>query len=355
MNYAKRLDKLRVFLETCACDCLLIENPTDLLYLTGLEFSLGKLLISHHQACLIVDGRYFESCHRQNIYEVYLLKEFNQKEWLTDHHIQNLGFDSQQTSYSAFEKLNKLAQELSISLLPLPSALESLRLIKDEDEIKYLRQAARLNNEGCHYAISLLKTGMSEEELAVELEFFWKKKGAKKLSFDSIIAFGANSSMPHYRAGSTRLQENMHVLIDCGVMYQHYHSDMTRVVYYGEPNQEIQTIYKIVEEAKQKAMDLCKPGTLVGDLDRAARSWIQTKGYGEYFTHSLGHGVGLDIHEFPLIRSEVPYCELPLKAGMVITIEPGIYLPGIGGVRLEDTLLITENGYENLTKDRSNT
>jgi len=350
MNYGLRLQKVRTLLETLACESLLIEDPTNLLYLTGLELSLGKLLISSKEAYLIVDGRYLEICQSQDLYQVLPLHEWNWESQFQGQSIRSLGFDSQNTSYQTFETLSSFMKDLKIELLPLTSPLERLRLIKDEDEIAYLRQAAKLNVKGYQQIISLLRTGITEEELAFELEFFWKKQGAKKLSFDSIIAFGPNSSMPHYRAGNTALKNDEHVLIDIGVVYQHYHSDMTRVVYWGTPSDRIQTIYRIVEGAKQKAMELCRPGTLIGALDQTARSFIASKNYGEYFTHSLGHGVGLDIHETPLIRTKGPYSHLPLEAGMVITIEPGIYLPGVGGVRLEDTLLITENGYENLTR-----
>ena len=138
-------------------------------------------------------------------------------------------------------------------------------------------------------------------------------------------------------------------MIDIGVVISDYHSDMTRVVFFGTPSPIIQTIYSIVEEAKDRALSLCRPGTLVGDLDRIARDWIASKGYNEYFPHSLGHGIGLDIHEAPILRGSGLYGTLPLEAGMVITIEPGIYLPGVGGVRLEDTILITKQGYEILT------
>ena len=156
--------------------------------------------------------------------------------------------------------------------------------------------------------------------------------------------------MPHYRAGPAKLKPNTPVLIDIGVVLAHYHSDMTRVAFFGAPPALIQTIYAIVEEAKARALAICRPGVLVGELDRSARDYISSKGYGDFFTHSLGHGIGLDIHEPPIIRDSGLYRTLPLQAGMAITIEPGIYLPGVGGVRLEDTIIITEQGYENLTE-----
>lgn len=349
MDYKKRLQKVKDLINELNCQCLIIEDPTNLLYLTGLELSVGKLYISQQATALVVDGRYFEKSRNQTVYPVMALDKFSFKEWAKTNHIQTLGFDSHKTTYQVFLNLLTSCEELNISLIPLSSPLQQMRLIKDENEIDLLRKAAALANEGCQMVISSLREGITEEELAFELEFFWKKRGAKKLSFDPIIAFGKNSSMPHYRAGRTILKEGMHVLIDIGVVYQHYHSDMTRVVYFGKPDPRIQTIYAVVKEAKQKAIELCHPGTLIGELDRIARSFIVEKGYGEYFTHSLGHGVGLDIHEAPTIKTQGAFDQIPLESGMVLTIEPGIYLPEIGGVRLEDTLLITESGYDNLT------
>lgn len=354
MNYLLRLERLRDLLKSLSCEAILIEHPIDLFYLTGLELSAGKLLISSQAACLIVDGRYYERSCQQTLYPVQLLKTDILQECLIDFHIHQLGFDQQHTTYHAFLTLSQLATKLktqsyALDITPLESPVQQLRLIKDEDEIAYLRKAAHLGYQGYDFVVSLLRENMSESELALELEFFWKKKGASRLAFDSIIAFGANSSMPHYRAGPTLLTPHTLVLIDIGVVLDHYHSDMTRVVFFGTPSPTMQTLYSIVDEAKAQALAYCRPGTLIGELDHIAREWIASKGYGDYFTHSLGHGIGLDIHEPPILRQTGTYRDMPLKTGMVITIEPGIYLPGIGGVRLEDTVLITENGYENLT------
>ncbi len=349
MDYTKRLNELRQHLATLPCDALLIEHPTHLLYLTGMEVSIGKVVVSQQEACLIVDGRYFEKCCQQTLYRTILSEESALKNWLAEQNIKTVGFDPDKLSYQGFLLLSQSLAP-AIAVTPVESPVQKMRLIKDAEEIICLKQAARLGYEGYEYIVSLLQAGITETELAFELEFFWKKRGGKKLAFDPIIAFGANGSMPHYRAGSTRLQSNTSVLIDIGVVLHHYHSDMTRVVYFGTPPTEIQMIYAIVKEAKQRAMELCHPGTLVGELDQTARSFIASKGYGDYFTHSLGHGVGLDIHEPPTLRSHGSFSTQPLQTGMVITIEPGIYLSGIGGVRLEDTILITETGYENLTE-----
>lgn len=349
MNYSNRIKKVQNSLCEFGCHALLVEDPLNLYYLTGLELSAGKLYIDTGAASLVVDGRYYEKCQTQTLCQTILLENFSLRKWTRNHFIQKLGFDSSQTSYQNYLTLLSECTELNISLIPLLSPLQSMRLIKDEDEIELLRRAARLANEGSQLVIRSLCEGISEEELAFNLEFFWKKKGAKKLGFDPIIAFGKNSSMPHYRAGKTILKQGMHVLIDIGVVYDHYHSDMTRVVYYGNPDPRIRSIYAIVEEAKNKAMEACRPGIFIGELDKIARSFIAENGYGEFFTHSLGHGIGLDIHEAPSLRTGGPFSQTPLQPGMVFTIEPGIYLPNIGGVRLEDTLLITETGYENLS------
>ncbi|MDP1880190.1 MAG: Xaa-Pro peptidase family protein [Parachlamydiaceae bacterium] len=350
MDYLSRLLKLQKLLEKLSCDAILIEDPIDLFYLTGLEMSAGKLLVSLNHSALIVDGRYFEKASQQSIYPVYLQSEDFLKELVLKLRLQTLGFDKNRTTYQNFIQLNHIAEKI----VPLDSLVQHLRMIKEEEEICLIRESCQLAHQGYEFIRSLLKEGITEEEVSFELEFYWKKRGAKKLAFDSIIAFGENSSMPHYRAGNTKLRKNQHVLIDIGVVLNHYHSDMTRVVFFGDANPEIEKIYSIVNEAKENAFEICFPGTHVGELDRKAREWITSKGYGEYFTHSLGHGVGLDVHEIPVIRQTGPFSQLPLEEGMVITIEPGIYLPSIGGVRLEDTILITKTGYEVLTQSRLN-
>lgn len=355
MDYTGRLNRLRQTLGQQDCEALLVEHPANLLYLTGLELSTGKLLIAPHDASLIVDGRYEEAAKKQTTYPVLLLKDNILQDWIVEAKVHQLGFDQMHTTYQAYTALSHIAEKLKkqetylLEIIPLDGPVQLMRMIKDEDEISLLRKAAKLGYEGFKYASSILQEGISETEVAIELEFFWKKRGASRLAFESIIAFGPNSSMPHYRAGSTILKHHTTVLIDIGLVLSHYHSDMTRVVFFGSPPPLMQTIYSIVEEAKARAQKLCRPGTLIGDLDRAAREWIASKGYGPNFTHSLGHGLGLDIHEPPILRSTGLYRDMPLQKGMVITIEPGIYLPDIGGVRLEDTLLITENGHENLT------
>lgn len=358
MDHIKRLQNVEKLLSDIPCDVLLIEDPLSIYYLTGLELSAGKLVVTHQRRYLLVDGRYFEKCQKNPFCEVILLTSHALNDLLCMPRLEfvhTLGFDSKATSYQNFLDLEHWLKELSdrgksIDLLPIDNPVMSLRKIKDADEMNLLRRAAKINYQGFEHVCSILKEGITEEEAAVELEIFWKNKGGRKVSFDPIIAFGANCSMPHYRAGSTVLQSGMPVLIDIGVELHHYHSDMTRTIFFGKVDRVIQEIYDIVAHAKESALKLCKPGTRIGDLDSAARDVIKKYGYGEFFTHSLGHGIGLEVHEEPFLRNRSPENDQVLEPGMCITIEPGIYLPEVGGVRLEDTIVITQDGFENLTE-----
>lgn len=353
MNYQKRVEQLQNILKNNGCDLFLVDDLTNLFYLTSCSLSAGVLLVHAQGAILMVDNRYYENCKKQSPFPVLLSEKTS---WLAViqslKEIKTIGFDSETTSYKRFCDLEKEIRknQLPYQLIPLENPIRHLRTFKDSEEIALLHEAAKLGSNGYDYILTLLKEGITEKEIALELEIFWKKKGSKALAFDPIIAFGKNSSMPHYRAGDTKLTKGMIVLIDIGVNLGHYHSDMTRTLFYGTPHPKLEEIYQIVLTAQQKALSLCKPGVTVGELDQAARQYIEEKDYGECFSHSLGHGVGLEIHELPVIRNKPPFKETPLMEGMVITIEPGIYLPELGGVRIEDTVVITKDGYLNLTE-----
>jgi len=359
MNYQKRLKRLQEVLKEASCDALLIDNLINLYYMTGIELSAGTLLVHTDGALLLVDSRYIENCRKISPFPVKQSDSINMDSLLASPElafIKKLAFDSQSTSYKDYLALQKMAASASekkaaeLVLVPFDSPVEKLRTIKDAEEITILQEAADLGTKGFNLVCSLLQTGITELEAATELEIFWKRLGSKGVAFEPIIAFGKNSSMPHYRAGRTLLQPGDIVLVDIGVNYHHYHSDMTRIVFFGKPDPQLLAIHGIVKQAQQAALALCRPGITLGDLDSAARNLISSKGYGSSFTHSLGHGVGLEIHEYPGVKSSPPYRNVPLSPGMVITIEPGIYLPDVGGIRIEDTVVITENGHENLTK-----
>jgi len=356
VDFLRRLKKIQHHLEEKNCSLLVIEDPIDLFYLTGMELSRGILAIHPEECCLFVDGRYIEICQEKAPCSV--LSDESLDEWLCSEKFKSnlsVGFDSGKTTYNRYhfwlKKFDALAKKIgheTIPLLPLESPVANLRAIKDSEEIALLKKAADLGSLGYDFIIENLRVGITEIELAIELDIFWKRKSSQGMAFDPIIAFGQSSSMPHYTPKDRPLKVGDIVLIDIGVKLGNYHSDMTRTVFFGEPNPKLSGIYSIVQEAQKKALELCKPGTFIADLDRAAREHIASKGYGDAFSHSLGHGVGLEIHEHPFIRKA--NADGVLKEGMVITIEPGIYLPKVGGVRLEDTIAITKDAYENLTK-----
>lgn len=348
IDYQNRIDRLQRSLKKHSCDGVLIEDPTNLYYLTGCDVSTGKLIVDQKKAHLLVDNRYYEKCQQQCPFSVLLYqKEQSLSDFFASSKIETLGFCATHTSYARYLQLQKSLKKQKLKSLSNP--IGELRCIKDASEIQLLREAAKLGCEGFDFVCSQLKAGVTEKDLALELEIFWRRKGGKALAFDPIIAFGANSSMPHYRVGEDRLKPGQPVLIDIGVNYKHYHSDMTRVLFFGEPDPKMIEIYEIVREAQEEALSYCQPGTLIGKLDEVARQLIEGRGYGENFTHSLGHGIGLEIHESPLVRSTSQDKDSPLEPGMVLTIEPGIYIPNFGGVRIEDTVVITEDGHENLT------
>ncbi len=346
--FNQRLEKLKELLLNEECDGIIVDDSINLFYLTGLFLSAGKLLVHPKGATLLVDSRYIELCKSNSPFPVELsTKNTGMNDLIKGSEIKRLAFNSDNTSYGEFKKLESEFGHLSLK--PIGNPVLKLRAVKDPGEIEILKEAAALGSEGYDYLVEMLKEGISENELAIELEIFWKRRGSKAIAFDPIIAFGSNSSMPHYRVGQRKLNTGEAVLIDIGVNLNHYHSDMTRVVFFGDPDPKIASIYEIVLKAQELALENCRPGTPIAELDASARTYIEQKGYGENFTHSLGHGVGLEIHELPLIRSQSPGADTQLEEGMVVTIEPGIYLPGIGGVRIEDTVAITRDGYENLT------
>lgn len=341
MSHSARLEQAAANL--IEVEALMIDDPTDLFYLTGLELSLGKLFIFKTQRpILCVDGRYEEACLSQTAIDVQLWDRQSAPPFPLPARV---GFDPDNTSVTAYEHCQQL---MNIQLIPIHAPILQQRMIKDAGEIMLLQQAADLGSQGFDRIKEWLKVGITEKELTLELEIFWRRLGGDKVAFDPIIAFGENSSRPHHRASQRALKQGDIVLIDIGVTRQRYHSDMTRVLFFGDADPQLIEIYHLVHAAAEIAYTHCRPGVAVGDIDAAARHHIESAGH--RFVHGLGHGVGLEIHELPRLRTGTPGAQQPLVPGMVLTIEPGIYLPGKGGVRLEDTIVITPSGYQSLTQ-----
>jgi Xaa-Pro aminopeptidase len=322
-------------------DALLIENKVDLFYLTGLALSAGALVVTRYETVLFVDGRYFAKAERSAPCAVRLFVANAVADWLEAREVKTLTFDGAYTSYDRFMALK--GQLKMVELKAASAVLKEMRAVKDGAEIGALKAAAALTHQGLKHVEGLLQEGISEEELAFEFELFVRKKGASRLSFDPIVAFGENSAYPHYRAGKERLKKNQIVLIDVGAVVDSYCGDLTRVVFFGEKDPQLEKMLELTKQAHAQAMHGAKPGVKFGDLDRAARAVFETNGVSEFFTHGLCHGVGLEVHEFP--RTTIDK-EVALETGMVFTIEPGLYRPGLGGVRWEDTVLVTKNGLE---------
>jgi len=318
-------------------DALLIEDPINIFYLTGLDVSLGSLVITKRKATIYLDGRYYESARAKKIVDVQprdaLIDALKGKK---------VGFDQEKTAFCRYQELKKH----KIALHPVPNIVKNhVRLIKSPEEIALMKKAAKLAAKGYYHAVNALKTGISEEEVARILKLFWLENGSNSISFEPIVAFGKHSACPHHRPTSKKLKKGDIVLFDLGTNYEHYASDMTRVLFFGKPDPRLVKIYQIVLEAQERALKKCQPGAKISALDKTARGYIAKQGYGKEFSHSLGHGVGLEIHEEPTMKGNSG----SLEAGMVITIEPGVYVPSLGGIRIEDTVIITKGGCESIT------
>jgi Xaa-Pro aminopeptidase len=349
MNYKNRIKRAQNEIEKWQVDALYVTAPKDISYFTGQDLSKGILIIFKTGAKLLVDGRYFQACKETAPCEVLLSSAKALSELIKSAGKIRLGFDQEHETYKAFCGLQKIAQESGATLTGLNSPVMQLRAIKDSDELKKIEAACSLCSLGFDYIVTLIKTGITEKALATELEIFWKKKGADSLAFSPIIAFGKNSAKPHYRAKDVKLKNNEVILIDIGVVLDGYNSDMTRMVFFGNVDPQIEKIAQVVLEAQSAAIQACKAGVSASELDMLAKNIIKKSGFGEYILHGLGHGVGMDIHEKPTLKKDEQIEDVILQPGMVVTIEPGIYLPDIGGVRIEDMLIVQEHASLNLT------
>ncbi len=344
----QRLKALQKKLALESFDLCLIEQPLDLLYYTGLALSAGRLIVARSSAALFVDGRYIQMAKEKAPMKAALDTPDSVAGFIKAASGKKCAFDSGNTSYDRFLRLKKA---LDIQLVPAAHFFATLRAVKDASEIEKMRKSAELLYKGFLHIRSLLKTGITEREVARRFEIFSLENGAEKLSFEPIIAFGANSAMPHYRSQDIALKSGDIVLIDIGVVLSKYHSDMTRVLFFQKASPFFQKIYSVVKEAHDAALSLCRPGITVAKLDEAARSVMRKEEMESYFLHSLGHGIGLQTHEFPRLKSQGEDTKTLLEPGMVVTVEPGLYYAGRGGIRYEDTVVVTEKGYENLYPD----
>ncbi|MFC7440674.1 M24 family metallopeptidase [Laceyella putida] len=256
-----------------------------------------------------------------------------------------IAIEKESLSYARVEALTQLVPGATFT--SVDARINQLRLVKSADELNILREAALIADEAVQVGLDALAIGCTEMEIVAQIELAMKKRGIREMSFPTTVLFGDNSALPHGTPGGRPLQKGDFVLFDLGVVLDGYCSDITRTFAYQEASEEQRAIYDAVLTAQVAAVEACRPGLRMGDLDLIARNLIKERGYGEYFTHRLGHGLGIDVHEYPSIHERN---DDPLQTGMVFTIEPGVYVPGVGGVRIEDDVVITADGAEVLTR-----
>lgn len=334
---SSRLERLAAELE----EPLLVTTPINVFYLCGFESTNAALLVERDRVRLFTDFRYVEAARAVPDVEPVETKRdvFGSLPGILEGRI---GFEADHVTYAHWEVL----REGSVELVPRSGLVERLRAVKDERELAAIREAAELATRALERLLEQPWTGRSESDLARELERLLREEGADGVSFPSIVASGPNGARPHAGAGGRPLEPGELVTVDWGAELDGYHSDCTRTFAVGKLDQDLHEIYHVCLEAQRDAVPAVRAGAHGHDVDKVARDRIAAAGYGEAFGHGLGHGVGLEVHEAPVLR---PESEDTLEPGNVVTVEPGIYLPGRGGVRIEDLLVVTESAPEVLT------
>ncbi|MCL6522521.1 MAG: Xaa-Pro peptidase family protein [Firmicutes bacterium] len=347
----ERLARLREAMERRGLEAVWITGEKNRYYLSGFRSSAGALLITRDRSCLITDFRYVEAA-RQGApgFEVHRHGQGPEEDMLAvalrileEESVHNVAFEEGQLSWAAGEELRRRWHGLEV--VPGGGLVEELRRLKDPAEVEAVATACRIAEEALEEVLPELKPGVRESDFALALEWAMRKRGAEAAAFEFIVASGPRGALPHGYASERRVQAGELVTIDFGASWRGYASDVTRTVAVGHVDEEQRRVYEIVRQAQQAGLEALRPGATGGEVDAAARERIAREGFGAAFGHSLGHGVGLDVHEAPRLAAG---SEERLEPGMVVTVEPGIYRPGWGGVRIEDTVLVTADGYRNL-------
>jgi Xaa-Pro aminopeptidase len=329
-------------------EALLVSALPNIRYLSGFTGSNAALLILRGSATLFTDPRYTLQASAESDCPVVIAKGSLQAaamKLIRRKRLRRVGVEKNRILLSSWLDLNEAAPP-TLKLVPVPAFIEQARMVKSPDEIDRIRQSVDTNSKAYAKVLTRLKPTATEKDIAAEIEFQQRRFGAEGPAFESIVAAGPRSALPHARPSSERIGTNRLLLMDTGALQSGYCSDMTRVVHLGSPGSKAKKLYRAVLEAQLAGISVVRPGITAGAIDRAARGVLEKYGFGDAFLHSTGHGLGLEIHEMPRIGLKD---KTRLEAGMVITIEPGAYLDGFGGVRVEDTVLVTSNGCEILT------
>ncbi|WP_353989858.1 aminopeptidase P family protein [Pediococcus argentinicus] len=347
----EKINRIQSQLHQLPFDALLISDEFNLKYLTKFDGTAGDahLLITTNASYFFTDARYETDLKEYLDPQIKLIitrKYVDEMASLLEpNYIAKLGFEDN-LPYKEYSLLN---EQLNLELIPTTELVDRARAIKFKSEINDLKEATRLSIEGFNYVLTKIKPGITEIEVSDLLDQWMKAHGSEGTSFETIVASGARAALPHGSATSKVIQNGELVTIDFGYFYNGYTSDITRTIAIGEPDNELKKIYKIVQEAQSKVIEAIKPGVSGKELDQIGRDYITEQGYGPQFNHGMGHGIGLNIHEYPQSYGVTP--NYKVQENEVITVEPGIYIPDLGGVRIEDDILVTTDGHLNISAD----
>ncbi|MEM1445679.1 MAG: aminopeptidase P family protein [Planctomycetota bacterium] len=350
---AARLAEFRRRLRSAKLDATLVTNAVDIRYLTGFVGDDSWLLVFvSGQPVILSDSRFTTQIQRESPHSKVLIRKGAMsdavKQAIGRKSLNKLGLPEDHITLGQRKKLAAALRGTGIKLTPFADGLAEQRAIKTPDEVKQIAKAGRIQQQAYEETLAYLEPGLTEAQVAAHLEYRMRDLSADGVSFPSIVAADANAALPHAIPGSRKLRKGSLVLIDWGAKYRGYCSDMTRVIALGKMKPKLREIYQVCLDAQLLAIDAIAPGRKLRDIDAVARQHIKNAGFGEYFGHGLGHGIGLDIHEEPRLSPLAPKDGV-LEPGHVVTVEPGIYLPGLGGVRIEDDVLVTDHGHQVLT------
>ena len=351
MQYEKRLKRFQAWLAERGdqYDAILISDRSNIRYLSGFTGTFAYLVVSRDKAFILTDSRYTMQARQQSVHftlvklERYtppmsIAKLCEREGWAV------LAFERNDLSFDFYDRLKSCFGRAN--LIPVERAVEQFRAVKDADEIALIRTAEQIGDAAFRHVLEILRPGMSEKELAFELEFAMRREGASGLSFDTIVASGLRSALPHGVASDKKIEHGDLVVFDFGCVYEGYCSDMTRTVGVGSLSDAQKDLYNLVLKAQTSALKAARAGVVGEKMQDLVQAIFDKAGFGSYFGHGLGHSVGLDIHEEPRFSRNV---KEQIPAGTVISVEPGLYVPGIGGVRIEDLIVLSDGGYDNLT------
>lgn len=350
LRFAHRVERLCAQMDELSIESLLVTSRPNVRYLSGFTGSAGSLLVGKEFAVLLTDKRYTLRARSEAPgFEVVVPENPDDdvlKTQMESRGLRKIGFEANHITVKTLEGWREKYGELGIEWVPTNGVVEELRMVKDAQEVASIREACGIADAAFRHIQLFLQPEAVELDVAMELEFYMRRQGARRPAFESIVASGEHSAMPHAEVSERRFQPGDFVTLDFGAEVNGYCSDITRTVVIGKATPEQRRLYEVVLEAQLRAIDAIKPGVKGADVDAIARQVITDAGYGDYFIHSLGHSLGLSVHDGPGLGQK---SEVVLEPGMVFTVEPGIYIEGFGGVRIEDDVLVTEAGVELLT------